>query len=174
ISMHLTEPHTFTISAEELSNMDGYLDISVFDENGDPVEEAYVSVMVNDSILFKGNTDSDGQIEATISVIDLSTIDVYSNKNGFVQGHSEVAVSSVGNDLALIGYEFDDGNENGIIEVGEIVEIYPIIQNVGNSTSSYSGTVNVESSDNCQIISSDIVIPALVNGETVTLSSPIT
>jgi len=174
ISMHLTEPHTFTISTEELSNMDGYLDISVFDENENPVEEAYVSVMANDSILFKGNTDSDGQIEATISVIDLSTIDVYSNKNGFVQGHSEVAVSSVGNDLALIGYEFDDGNENGIIEVGEIVEIYPIIQNVGNSTSSYSGTVNVESSDNCQIISSDIVIPALVNGETVTLSSPIT
>ena len=174
LSMHLTEPNTFTISAEDLSSMDGYLDISVFDENGNPVENAYVSVMANDSIVFKGNTDGVGQFEASIPIVGLTSVDVYVNKNGFVQGYTEIAVNSLGNDIALIGYEIDDGNDNGIIEVGEIIEIYPIIHNIGNATDNLIGDLNPYNTENCQVISFDIAFPAMESGDTVTLSTPIT
>ena len=69
------------------------------------------------------------------------TKDIYVNKNGFIQGHSEVAVTSYGYDLVLIGYEIDEGNGNGILEVGELADIYPVFKNIGNSNLDISGTL---------------------------------
>ena len=129
--------------------------------------------MANDSIIFKGNTDTYGQIDASITLGDISFIDVYINKNGFIQGHSEVAVTSYGYDLVLVGYEFDDGNGNGILEVGELADIYPVFKNIGNPTSSYNGTVNTYNSENCQIIYPEFVIPELETGYTTSISTPI-
>ena len=174
LAMHLTVPRQFVISAEELSAADGFLELSVTDENGNPVNNAVVAVLKSDSLLTKGMSDIDGKFEATISVGQAENVNVYMNKKGFVQGYFEAVVSNVENDLVLIGYEIEDGNENGILEVGEIVDIYPIIHNVGNSTSNYIGELNPYNTENCQIISSDIAIPAMANGDTVTLSSPIT
>jgi len=173
LSIHLNEPHEFSITNEELSGLDGYLEISVFDENGVAVVDANVSVIANDRILFKGNSDSVGQFEATIDVVDLTSVDVFVNKASFIQGHSQVLVSSYDSDLALLGYEINDANENGILEVGEVVDIYPVIKNIGNSTSNYTGTVDNGNSENYQIISSEFEIPALGLGDTASISTPI-
>ena len=112
VSIHLTEPHEFSITTEECSAGDGFIELLVCDDNGSPIENANVSLMANDSIIFKGNTDTYGKIDASITLGDISIIDIYVNKNGFIQGHSEVAVTSYGYDLVLVGYEFDDGNGN--------------------------------------------------------------
>jgi len=174
VSIHLTEPHEFSITTEECSAGDGFIELLVFDENGSPIENANVSLMANDSIIFKGNTDTYGQIDASITLGDISIIDVYVNKNGFIQGHSEVAVTSYGYDLVLVGYEIVEGNGNGILEVGELADIYPVFKNIGNSTSSYNGTVNTDNSENCQIISSEFEVPELETGDTASISTPIT
>jgi len=173
LSMHLTEPEEFSISAEALSRMDGYLDISVFDENGNPVENAYVSVMANDSILHKGNTDSEGQFEASIFLGDQSSLDVYVNKSGFVQGYIEVESEDQESDLLLIGYNLEDENSNGLIEIGEIINIYPTFLNNGDFIDSFNLIVDVENSENCQIISSGYSVPDLPTGDTITVSDPI-
>ena len=73
-----------------------------------------------------------------------------------------MAVTSYEYDLVLVDYEIDDGNGNGILEVGELADIYPVFKNIGNSTSSYNGTVNTDNSENCQIISSEFEIPAFL------------
>ena len=174
ISIYLNEPHEFSISIEELSVLDGYLEISVSDENGFAVADANISVITNDRILFKGNTDSVGQSKATIDVSDIPSVDVFVNKASFIQGYSEVLVSSYDYDLALLGYEINDANENGNLEVGEVVDIYPVIKNIGNSTSNYTGTVDIDNSENYQIISSEFEIPELGPGDTASISTPIT
>jgi hypothetical protein len=87
VLIYLGEPHEFSISTEELSGIDGYLEMSVSDENGVAVVDANISVIANDRILFKGNTDSVGQFEATIDVGDLSSVDVFVNKDSFIQDH---------------------------------------------------------------------------------------
>jgi len=175
LSMHLTTPNQFSIINEELSEGDGYLKIAVTDENGLAVKYAYVSVMSEDSILVKGKTDSDGDFKATISVGDLTSIDVYVNKNGFVQGYSEIFVSNYESSLVLTGYNLVDGNNNGIVEIGEVIDIYPIFLNNSNtSIGTYNAYADQSLAENCQIINEIIDTPALEAGSSGTASSPIT
>ncbi|HDY76170.1 MAG TPA: hypothetical protein ENH49_06565, partial [Candidatus Marinimicrobia bacterium] len=87
LSMHLTTPHQFTIVSQDISAGDGFLEISVSDEDDNAVADAVVAVLANDSLLTKGITDSEGKFVSTISVGGLSNVDVYANKNGFIQGH---------------------------------------------------------------------------------------
>ena len=175
LSMHLTTPNQFSIINEELSAGDGYLKITVTDENGIVVENAFVSVMSEDSILVKGNTDEDGEFEASITVGDLSSIEVYLNKNGFVQGHSEISVSNYDSGLALIGYDLEDGNDNGIVEIGEVIDIYPIFLNNSNTAIGvYNAYADQSLAENCQIINEIIDTPALDAGESGIVTSPIT
>ncbi len=49
-------------------------ELVVLDEEGNTVNDAYVSLMAYDSILFKGKTDIEGQFESSITVGDLSSI----------------------------------------------------------------------------------------------------
>jgi hypothetical protein len=174
LSMHLTTPNQFSIINEELSEGDGYLKITVTDENGLAVKDAYVSVMSEDSILVKGKTDSDGDFKATISVGDLTSIDVYVNKNGFVQGYSEISVSNYDSSLVLTGYNLVDGNNNGIVEIGEVIDIYPIFLNNSNTAIGvYNAYADQSLAENCQIINEIIYTPALGAGSSGTASSPI-
>ncbi len=175
LSMHLTTPNQFSIINEELSAGDGYLKITVTDENGIVVENAFVSVMSEDSILVKGNTDEDGEFETSITVGGLSSIEVYLNKNGFVQGHSEISVSNYDSGLALIGYDLEDGNDNGIVEIGEVIDIYPIFLNNSNTAIGvYNAYADQSLAENCQIINEIIDTPALDAGESGIVTSPIT
>jgi hypothetical protein len=175
LSMHLTTPNQFSIINEELSAGDGYLKITVTDENGLAVKDAYVSVISEDSILVKGKTDSDGDFKATISVGDLTSIDVYVNKNGFVQGYSEISVSNYDSSLVLTGYNLVDGNNNGIVEIGEVIDIYPIFLNNSNTAIGvYNAYADQSMAENCQIINEIIETPTLEAGESGIVTSPIT
>ena len=175
VSMFLTEPHEFSISTEDLSAGDGFLELEVSDEDGNTVNDAYVSVMAYDSILFKGNTDIEGQFEASITVGDLSSIEVYLNKNGFVQGHFEISVSNYDSGLVLIGYDLEDGNDNGIVEIGEVIDIYPTFINNGNTAiAAYNAYADQSLAENCQIINEIIETPTLEAGESGIVTSPIT
>ncbi len=173
VSMYLTRPDEFSIIAEQCFNNDGYIELSVFNLEGNPVHDAIISLMVNDSIVFKGKSDIDGKFYASINLNDISIMDVYANKNGFVQGKIELEVTDDQSDLVLVGYELDTLNEN-ILEIGKIAHIYPIFNNQGNSTIlSNNGDVNISSVRNCQIISSNFEIPDLNPGETSSSLSPI-
>ena len=175
VSMFLTQPHAFSILTEDLSAGDGFLELVVLDEEGNTVNDAYVSVMAYDSILFKGKTDIEGQFEASITVGDLSSIEVYLNKNGFVQGHSEISVSNYDSSLVLIGYDLEDGNDNGMVEIGEVINIFPTFLNNGNTAiGAYNAYADQSLADNCQIINEIIETPTLEAGESGIVTSPIT
>ena len=173
VSMYLTRPNEFSIIAEPCFNSDGYIELSVFNLEGDPVPDAIISLMVNDSIAFKGKSDVDGKFYASIDLHDILFIDIYANKHGFVQGKIELEVTDDQSDLVLVGYELDPLNDN-LLEIGEIANIYPIFKNQGNSTIlSSNGYVNISSVENFQIISSNFEIPDLNPQETSSSMTPI-
>lgn len=174
LAMHLTTPNQFTITAEDLLAGDGFLEISVSDEDGNAIPDAVVAVLANDSLLTKGITNINGKFESTISVEGLSNVDVYVNKNGFIQGHESIAVSEFITGLIFVGYEINDSNDNGILEIGEIVDVYPVFKNIGSSTiGGYNVYTDPALAENCQIISSMFDIPSLDAGETAAATSPI-
>jgi len=173
VSMYLSRPSEFSIIAEDCSNKDGFIELSVFTDEGDPVNNAILSLMVNDSIVFKGNSDLYGKLQATINLEGVSRIDIYANKSGFVQGKIELEVSDDQSELVLIGYELDQLNENHL-NIGEITNIYPIFMNQGSSAiPSIDGYVNSHLVENCQIISSNFEIPALDPGQSASSNTPI-
>ena len=173
VSMYLTRPNEFSIIAEPCFNSDGYIELSVFNLEGDPVPDAIISLMVNDSITFKGKSDVDGKFYASIDLHDILFIDIYANKHGFVQGKIELEVTDDQSDLVLVGYELDPLNDN-LLDIGEIANIYPIFKNQGNSTIlSSNGYVNISSVENFQIISSNFEIPDLNPQETSSSMTPI-
>ena len=173
VSMYLTRPNEFSIIVEDVSNNDGYVELSVSTLEGDPVHNAVISLMANDSILFKGNSDINGKFQASINLHNILTIDVYANKSGFIQGKIELEVNNDQSDLVLVGYELDHLNENNL-DLGKIAHIYPIFMNKGASTiSSLNGHVNISLVENCQIISSNFEIPDLESGQAVSSITPI-
>ena len=173
VSMYLTRPNEFSIIAEPCFNNDGYIELSVLNLEGDPVHDAIISLMVNDSIAFKGKSDVDGKFYASIDLHDILFIEIYANKNGFVQGKIELEVTDDQSDLVLIGYELDPLNDN-LLEIGKIVHIYPIFKNQGNSTIlSNNANVNTLLVQNCQIILSNFEIPNLDPQETSSSITPI-
>lgn len=173
VSMYLTRPNEFSIIAEDCFNNDGFVELSVFDIEENPIHDAVISLMVNDSILFKGKSDINGKVHASINLDNISIIDIYANKNGFVQGKIELEVSEDQSDLVLVGYELDQLNDN-LLEIGEIAHIYPIFKNKGTSTIlSINGYVNIPLVQNCQIISSNFEIPDLDPGQSTLSVTPI-
>ena len=78
-----------------------FLDFSVTSSIGDPVSQTVISIMNNGDILSKGNTDSDGRYITTLEFEDLTDIDIYANKSGFVQGHANVVVGDNSSILTL-------------------------------------------------------------------------
>ena len=173
ISMYLTRPSKFSIISEDCSKDDGFVELTVHNLEGDLVHNAIISLMVNDSILFKGKSNINGKFQATVDLDNIFTVDVYANKSGFVQGHLELEINNNQSDLVLIGYELDELNSNSL-EIGEIAHIYPIFKNQGTSTiTSLNGFIDISSVKNCQIISSNFVIPELVPGEFASSIEPI-
>ena len=173
VSMYLTRPSEFSIIADQCFNNDGYVELLINNLEGGHVQDAIISIMVSDSILFKGKSDMDGKVRASINLQNISTIDIYANKNGFIQGYLELEVSDDQSDLVLVGYELDQLNDN-LLEIGKISNIYPIFKNQGNSTTiSMNGQINIPLVENFQVISPNFEIPSLDPGQTSLSTTPL-
>ena len=68
--------------------------------------------MSNGDILSKGNTDLEGRYISSIEFEDLTDIDIYSNKSGFVQGHANVVIGDNNNDLTLSNIDIEPYHGN--------------------------------------------------------------
>ena len=173
ISMHLTEPQEFDINTQTLYRHKGDISIEVLSQNGDPVPDAVVSIMSGDSVLAKGISNQLGYFQVNVSLHNITSVDVYVNKNGFVQYHEEIAIESSNVELMLIGYEIqNDSNGNGVLETGETIDVYPIFKNSGQSATS-STTADIEGLY-CQVISGSTNIPEADIDEIVIPSTPFT
>ena len=60
LSVYLDTPNQFQIMIDQINSNDGAVKLEVLNLSGNPVEDAVISIMVEDDILTKGKTDSDG------------------------------------------------------------------------------------------------------------------
>ena len=172
LTMHLTEPKEFSVYTDTLYRHDGYILIRVKDQDENSVPDAIVSIMSGDSVIAKGISNQIGYFHVSVSLNDITSVDVYVNKNGFVQYHEEIVTESLDIELMLIGYELqNDSNGNGVLETGETVDVYPIFKNSGYTTTN-STTADLEGVY-CQVINGNTIIPETDNHEIVMPSTPI-
>ena len=176
VSIYLNEPHEFSVSTNTFYRHDGDITIGVLDLNEEPIVNAVVSIMADDSLLAKGVSDHLGYFHTQVSLFGISTVGIYINKNGYTQYHEEIVTESLDIELMLIGYELqNDVNGNGVLETGETVDVYPIFKNSGHTSLNTSNAdISNDMNSHCQVINADIVIPESDNNEVVIPASPFT
>ncbi|MBI90221.1 MAG: hypothetical protein CMG60_09055 [Candidatus Marinimicrobia bacterium] len=140
LPVYLDTPDQFEIIASPLSRADGFLNISLNNLSGFPVEFAVVSVMSNGEILSKGITDSTGVFIASINLDGVEGIDVFVNKNGFIQGFKYIGAEENSSEFSIVDYNVESLLDNDNLSLGESISIsIGIKNNSENTTESFTG-----------------------------------
>ena len=103
---------------DQINSNDGAVKLEVLNLSGNPVEDVVISIMVEDEILTKGKTDSDGIFISKINVDEILEVGIYANKNGFIQGYKSVSISSNLSPISISELNVDSGL-NEIPTMGE-------------------------------------------------------
>jgi hypothetical protein len=174
LSVHVGTPAGLTVEVDPVSAADGFVQVTVTDAGGDPVPGAVVAVLADDALVGKGLTDHNGSLAVSVPVGNSTQLDVYANRDGYVQGHVAVDVQSAGQTVVLRGVDLIDGPDgNGRLDIGEIVDVYPVFANPG-TTPIPGSLATVDAPTGVQVITSEFQIPDLQPGEELPATSPFT
>ncbi len=172
LDIHLRTPDAFTMVIDDNALSDGFLSCTALAGDGTPVSDAVIAVLQNDELIGKGITDEEGRVVFNLSLDANADLDVYANKNGFIQGH--VAKSVTTNDIVISGYADGSGQMNFPIQAGVYTDVFPVLLNNG-TTSIAAGNGTVSASHNSIILSSnDFSYPAIPAGESRIALTPVT
>ena len=108
--------------------------ISLNNLSGYPVEYAVVSIMSDDEILSKGVTDSSGVFIASIDLNGVESLNVYANKNGFIQGFKNLSVEENSSEFSIANYNVESLSDNDNLSIGESLSISIGIKNNSENT----------------------------------------
>jgi hypothetical protein len=129
------------------------IEVTIVDENDIPVEGAIVTAMNNDtySRMF---TDELGQVILPIELESAGTLDITAWKHNYLPYEGEVTVTQMPLWVSFEEMEIDDdnsggtsGNDNGVFNPGEVVDLTVTMHNYGNSQTATSVTGVLSSLD---------------------------
>ena len=142
LQMWTDVPQSFTVNHENsISSGTNYIDVEVLDYFNEPVEGAYVTILKGNDVIFESDyTNIYGRV--TLSVTSASSGGAYLTvlKRNFVpyQGQFQIIDQSVNVNSVEGAYSIDDdmngsssGNDNGVIDGGETIELTIPIYNYG-------------------------------------------
>ena len=135
LQVYLDTPDEFNFNVQPITNLDGFIDISVTKLNNQPVNQAVISIMSEGELITKGMTNHLGRFISTINVNDLSSLDIYANKGGFFQGHSSVLIENSNSDLIVQGVDFSTSSGNAIPVLSETISMIITLKNTSSSAS---------------------------------------
>ena len=133
LQVYLDTPDEFNFNIQPIYSSERFLDFSVTSSNGDPVPQTVISIMNNGDILSKGNTDLDGRYITTLEFEDLTDIDIYANKSGFVQGHANVVIGDNSSILTLSNIDISTLSGNQLPALSETVNMALTLKNESNT-----------------------------------------
>ena len=140
LQVYIDTPGEFNFYAEPLNDNEGLIDFTLTDEDEIVVKNAVISVMNGTEILSKGLTDDSGRYLATINIDDVSHVDIYANKGGFIQGHMVAQVENSNNSLILKNITVYGEHGNDVLSLAEQAEISFTLENTSNTDiPSFSG-----------------------------------
>ncbi|MBT3589611.1 MAG: hypothetical protein HOD28_04540 [Candidatus Marinimicrobia bacterium] len=168
LQVYTGTPNTFLFDYEPIYDNDGFLDLRVTDINGQTTRNAVIAVMMNDELIAKGLTDSDGRFLASLESQAISNYQIYANKNGYIQGMVEVQSNEPTSDLYLSNITISSVDNGEMVGLGESFSLSIILTNSsGNTVNGFNGTVIF--SEGVESQSVNVTIPTLESGESSTM-----
>ncbi|RLC50055.1 MAG: hypothetical protein DRH79_08160, partial [Candidatus Cloacimonadota bacterium] len=119
-----------------------YLEVTVTDDSGTPLENAWVTALMgNDDIFVSGYTNEDGSIMLEINAEVEGSADLTVTKHDYIPHLGEFDVGEVDRFVNVLEYTIDDdnigdssGNDDGIVNPGETIELTLNLKNFGTMT----------------------------------------
>ena len=165
LQVYLDTPKHFDIIENNISKSDKFVQITINDSDGHPVDNAVISIMSGGVMLSKGITGEDGLYASTLDVEELDIIDVYANKGGYIQGHSNIIVPAEDQNLELMSVIINEDPE-----LGNPFSFELEIKNNSTLNDINSSVATVTFSENVTPSSIQISIPFLGTGESTIIS----
>ena len=135
LQVYIDTPSEFNFSTSPVYRSDGFVDISVTSSNGAPVRRAVISIMSNNEIVAKGITNHAGRFIASIDVGNVSSLNIYANKGGFIQGHSQIMIEENNSTLIIDDIIIETNSGNIVPVLSEMVNLTLSMKNNSSSTS---------------------------------------
>ena len=171
LQVYLERPKRFIISASELSSSDTFLELMVTDSsNGLGVVDAVISIMAEGQILSKGLTDGSGKFVTTLEIDGLSSVVVYANKSGYMQGKKTSIIVDDNQTIRFSDLMFETGNSDNHPSLGSAITFSFKLENISAEAFDETNAV-INFSDNITPSSMEINIPNLSSGEATTIDN---
>ncbi len=128
-----------------------YLEVQVESSSGSPIEDAWVCALMGDDVIFVSEyTDGDGFVYLPINAEEIGDIHLTITKHNYIPYLGEVAVSNQNLAISIEDFIIDDdnsgtssGNDDGLINPGEDIELSIGLKNHGSqAASSISATIS--------------------------------
>ena len=133
LQVYLDTPDEFNFNIQPIYSSEGFLELSITSANGEPVSQTVISIMNNGTILSKGMTDYEGRFITTLDIENITDIDVYANRSGFIQGHRNVVIVDSNNSLALNNIEVSTASGDSILTLSEPINLTLTMKNVSST-----------------------------------------
>ncbi|MFQ6606773.1 MAG: C25 family cysteine peptidase [Fidelibacterota bacterium] len=172
LTVHTGVPAQFQLTVSTVNARDGFCEVHVTDSQGDPVASAVVAVLAGDSLLTRGMTNINGDWASTLTLSSHTSLELYVNKPGFIQGHASVPIDSSNQDIQLVGVITQGTGANGLLDFGEVVSVYPILKNASTQTVS-GGTAVGTAVWGAELLTNTFDYPTLPAGGELTVSTPL-
>ncbi len=170
LQVYVDTPEQFNFEVGPFKSQDGLLNLTVKNNNGDAVKGAVISVMNGSVLIAKGISDASGKFISTIDMSGVSSLNVYANKGGFIQGHEVVNPEPTNNTLLLSNIHVIGQNSDDKPVLGELVNLTITLENSsGNSSNAFSGQVIF--SDRVSPNTFTLDVPVIAPGNSVNLPS---
>ncbi|NQT35439.1 carboxypeptidase regulatory-like domain-containing protein, partial [bacterium] len=118
-----------------------YFDIFVFDEDENPVAEAYVHIYIDDDIRYGAFTNEEGSVEFEVDPLPEGVCNITVSGQNLIPILGEITISQAEVYLSLDEIGFDDdgeddseGNDDGLPNPGETIELNLILRNTGSQS----------------------------------------
>ena len=170
-------PETFTVSHENtVAAGTNFIDITVLDYFGMPVEDGFVTVLKGDDIIFESAfSDAFGNVSLPINTTSTGDVDITVVKRNYIpyQGQFQIIDQAVNVNAIEGGYTIDDdnqgssiGNANGIVNGGETIELNIPVYNYGTDEAQGLYCKLISDGDLVTFITDSLYIGSLMGGMT--------
>ncbi len=154
--------------------------VSVTDNSGQPVEDAWVTALMgNDDIFEFGYTDANGEVILEINAEEIGTANLTVTKHNYIPHLGNFDVGQADRYVNVENYQIDDdnngassGNNNNLINPGETIELTLGLKNHGSSAANSVNAVISSNDDYITITGSNASYGNIPAGNTVYSTDP--
>ncbi|HHE46929.1 MAG TPA: T9SS type A sorting domain-containing protein, partial [Bacteroidetes bacterium] len=156
-----------------------FIDVLVYDEDENPIKDAYVHVYLNDDVRYGAFTDDDGAARLIVEPLEEGEYKFTVTRQNYIPVIDGINVTPSALYLSIDGSRIDDdedgdsrGNSDGALNPDETVELMLILRNTGSDDCDGATVTMTTNSTGVEILRGVIEYGAVNPGETVESERP--